>query len=113
MNPDPRHDLLQLLSNSTVQLIVSGHLHQYRDRLIDGIRHVWAPAVAFGAPHDLGGDPRCGLLSLDFHESSVRVTVEYPAGLVNHDLASIKGHGGYRFLRNMPNAPPPVGQWRS
>jgi 3',5'-cyclic AMP phosphodiesterase CpdA len=112
MNPGPRHDLLQLLNGSPVRLIVSGHLHQSRDRLIDGIRHVWAPAVAFGAPHDVGGDPRCGLLSLDFDEGSVGVTVEYPDGLVTHDLAAIKGHGRYRFLRDMPDAPPPVGQWR-
>jgi 3',5'-cyclic AMP phosphodiesterase CpdA len=112
MNPGPRHDLLQLLSNSTVRLIVSGHLHQYRDRLVDGIRHVWAPSAAFGPPHDLGGDPRCGLLSLDFDECSVRVTAEYPNGLVNHDLGAIKGEGRYKFLRDMPDRPPPVGQWR-
>jgi 3',5'-cyclic AMP phosphodiesterase CpdA len=112
MNPGPRHGLLQLLKNSTVRLIVSGHLHQYRDRLIDGIRHLWAPSVAFGPPHDLGGDPRCGLLSLDFDESSVRVTAEYPNGLATYDLGAIKGHGRYRFLRDMPDAPPPVGRWR-
>jgi 3',5'-cyclic AMP phosphodiesterase CpdA len=112
MNPGPRHDLLELLKNSTVRLIVSGHLHQYRDRLIDGIRHVWAPSVAFGPPHGLGGDPRCGLLSLDFDEDSVSVTVQYPNGLVTHDLGAIKGHGRYNFLRDMPDHPPPVGQWR-
>jgi 3',5'-cyclic AMP phosphodiesterase CpdA len=113
MNPGPRRDLLQLLNGSTVRLIVSGHLHQYRDRLIDGIRHVWAPSVAFGPPHDLGGNPRCGLMSLDFDRDSVNVTVQYPDGLVTHDLGAIKGGGRYKFLRDMPDYPPPVGRWRS
>jgi hypothetical protein len=68
--------------------------------------------VAFGPPHDLGGDPRCGLLSLDFDESTVRVAVEYPDGIVTHDLSAIKGHGQHKFLRDMPDAPPAAGHWR-
>jgi hypothetical protein len=111
MNPSPRHDLLQLLSDSPVRLVVSGHLHQYRDRLIADIRHVWAPSTAFGPPHDLGGEPRCGLLSLDFEEGSVRATAEYPSGLISHDLGAVKGHGRYKFLRDMPHAPPAAGRW--
>jgi 3',5'-cyclic AMP phosphodiesterase CpdA len=109
MNPGPRRELLQLISGSTVRLIVSGHLHQYRDRIVDGIRHVWAPSTAFAAPHDLGGDPRCGLLSIDFDEASVTLNVEYPNGLITHDLGAIKGHGRHKFLRDMPDAPPAAG----
>jgi hypothetical protein len=29
------------------------------------------------------------------------------SGLVSHDLAVIKGHGRYQFLRDMPPSPPP------
>jgi hypothetical protein len=41
----------------------------------------------------------------------VEVKVHYPEGLVTHDLAAIKGHGQYAFLRDMPPAPPEVGDW--
>jgi predicted phosphodiesterase len=106
--PAPRAALLRLLTASSVRLVVSGHLHQHRDRLSHGLRHLWLPATAFGAPRDLGGDPRCGVTLFDFGEGGVEVKVHYPEGLVTHDLAAIKGHGQYAFLRDMPPAPPEV-----
>jgi 3',5'-cyclic AMP phosphodiesterase CpdA len=108
MVPSARARLLDRLDRSDVRLIVSGHLHQHRDRIIGGRRHLWVPAVAFaGAPH-YGGDGRCGLTVLDFSEDSVEVTIERPHGLVSHDLDAIKGHGRYQFLREMPPSPPPA-----
>ncbi|MBV8488770.1 MAG: hypothetical protein JO161_10870 [Planctomycetaceae bacterium] len=89
-----------------MRLIVSGHLHQHRDRSFGNQRHLWVPAVAFSAPQDCGGDGRCGLTVLDFSSNGVEVTIEYPRGLVSHDLAAIKGHGRYQFLRDMPPCPP-------
>jgi len=44
---------------------------------------------------------------LDFSQGNVEVTIERPRGLVSHDLAAIKGHGRYQFLRDMPPSPPP------
>jgi 3',5'-cyclic AMP phosphodiesterase CpdA len=110
--PGPRAALLQALHGSSARLVVSGHLHQYRDRLIHGLRHIWLPATSFGAPHDFGGDPRCGVTLFEFGEGGADAAVHYPDGLVTHDLAAIKGHGRYAFLRDMPPAPPPVGDWR-
>ena len=95
---------LSLLSN--VCLVVSGHLHQHRDRTCDGVRHLWVPAVAFAAPQPLGGDARCGLTILDFSGDAVQITIARPKGLVSHDLAALKGHGRYQFLRDMPPCPP-------
>jgi hypothetical protein len=46
---------------------------------------------------------------LDFSHNNVEVTIERPRGLVSHDLAAIKGHGRYQFLRDMPPSPPPPG----
>jgi 3',5'-cyclic AMP phosphodiesterase CpdA len=106
--PSARADLLPRLRRADVRLVVSGHLHQHRDRTVDGLRHVWAPAVAFAGDRTLGGDPRCGVLVLDFSADDVDIAVERPSGLVSHDLAAIKGHGRYRFLRDMPPAPPRV-----
>lgn len=104
--PSVRTQLLAKLNRSDVRLIVSGHLHQHRDRDVGDHRHLWTPAVAFGAPQALGGDGRCGLAVLDFSQNSVEVTIERPHGLISHDLAAIKGHGRYQFLRDMPPSPP-------
>ena len=88
--------MLDRLDRSDVRLIVSGHLHQHRDRSFGNQRHLWVPAVAFSAPQDCGGDGRCGLTVLDFSSDGVEVTIEYPRGLVSHDLAAIKEHGRKR-----------------
>jgi 3',5'-cyclic AMP phosphodiesterase CpdA len=107
MVPSARAPLLDKLNRSDVRLIVSGHLHEHHDRTFGNQRHLWVPATAFAAPGDHGGDHRCGLTVLDFSLDSVKVTVEYPPGLISHDLAAIKGHGRYPFLRDMPPSPPP------
>ena len=107
MVPSARAPLLDKLHRSEVRLIVSGHLHQYRDRMVGDRRHLWVPATAFAGARAHGGDARCGLAVLDFSQDGVEVTIERPAGLVSHDLAAIKGHGRYPFLRDMPPSPPP------
>ncbi len=107
MVPSARIRLLDRLSQSDVRLIVTGHLHQHRDRMIGDLRHLWVPAVAFAAPQALGGDARCGVMVLDFAQDNMEATVERPHGLISHDLAALKGHGRYQFLRDMPPCPPP------
>jgi hypothetical protein len=107
MVPSARARLLDRLDRSDVGLIVSGHLHQHRDRIVGGQRHLWVPAVAFAAAQAHGGDGRCGVAVLDFSQDGVEVTIERPRGMVSHDLAAIKGHGRYQFLRDMPPCPPP------
>ena len=107
MVPSARARLLQRLDRSDVRLIVSGHLHQHRNRMVGRRRHLWVPAVAFASARLLGGDGRCGVTTLDFLSDGVEVTVEHLRGLVSHDLDTIKEHGRYRFLRDMPPSPPP------
>ena len=106
MVPSARARLLDKLNRSDVRLIVSGHLHQHRDRTFADQRHLWVSAVAFAAPQAHGGDGRCGVTVLDFSQGNVEVTIERPHGLISHDLAAIKGHGRYQFLRDMPPFPP-------
>lgn len=108
MVPSARARLLDRLDRSDVRLIVSGHLHQYRDRIIGGRRYLWVPAVAFAGAQQHGGDIRCGLTVLDFSADSVEVTIERPDGLVSHHLDAIKGYGRHQFLRDMPPSPPPA-----
>jgi len=108
MGPAARAALLTRLAHANVQLVVSGHLHEHRERTLGRTRHVWAPAVGFAAPGLHGGDGTCGLLTIAFSGDAFEIAVEKPAGLVSHDLAGIKGHGRYKFLRDMPASPPPV-----
>ncbi|WP_342362672.1 metallophosphoesterase family protein [Terrarubrum flagellatum] len=107
LTPAARAQLMSRIKDANIRLVLSGHLHQHRDRMIDGVRYLWAPATAFSAGHELGGDQTCALMTLDFEGDNVDVRVERPAGLVSHDLRAIKGHGRYQFLRDMPASPPP------
>ena len=47
MVPSARARLLDRLDRFDVRLVVSGHLHQHRDRIIGDRRYLWVPAVAF------------------------------------------------------------------
>ena len=105
MVPQARARLIDRLDRADVRLVVSGHLHQHRDRTVGGRRHLWLPAIAFAGDPAAGGDTRCGLVVLDFSDGGVAVTVERPPGLVSHDLRAIRGD--YAFLRDMPSCPPP------
>ena len=105
--PPARGRLIDRLDRGDVRLVVSGHMHEHRDLTIGGRRHLWVPAVAFASSHPLGSDARCGVTVLAFSESGVAVAIERPPGLVSHDLEAVKGHGRWRFLREMPPCPPP------
>jgi 3',5'-cyclic AMP phosphodiesterase CpdA len=109
LTPAARGPLLERLHSAGVRLVVSGHLHQLNDRTIGGIRYVWLPAAAFVTSQlQAGALPGCGLAIFDFEGGEVDIRIERPAGLVDHDIAAIKGHGRYRFLRDMPPCPPPL-----
>lgn len=102
----PRRDLMRRLAGADTRLIVSGHLHTHRDRVVEGIRHLWVPSCAFAGSHGYPDDPACGFLTLDLDGDTVTTAAIRPQGLVSHDLAAIKQHGRYKFLREMPHCPP-------
>ncbi len=105
----PRRDLMRRLAGADTRLIVSGHLHTHRDRVVEGIRHLWVPSCAFAGSHGYPDDPACGFLTLDLDGDTVTTAAIRPQGLVSHDLAAIKQHGRYKFLREMPPCPPELG----
>ena len=47
-----------------------------------------------------------GILSVDLGDEGVRVELVDVPGLVAYDLAELKGHGRYKYLRDMPACPP-------
>lgn len=108
MTPAPRARLLARLKAAGVGMVISGHLHSHRDVEIGGIRYLWVPAMAFlGGGH--GDDvPIVAATMLDFSGETVDVDILHLPGLEQIDLAALKGHGRYAFLRDMPDCPPEV-----
>jgi len=66
---DPgRTRLRELLAGSPVRVVVSGHVHQWRDQAIGGIRFLWAPATWARLPdaaQPVIGTKVVGLVELD------------------------------------------------
>jgi 3',5'-cyclic AMP phosphodiesterase CpdA len=107
MTPEPRRRLLGLLRTAPVRLVISGHLHAWRDVTQDGMRFVWLPATSFvhGAGYN-GATPMLGVVALDLSREEATVTLLRPPALQALDLDAIKQHGRWRFLRDMPPCPP-------
>ncbi len=102
VNPAPRAPLMELLRRGGVRMVISGHLHARRDRVVEGIRHLWLPAVAFLGAGGHGGVPAVGATLVDFAgEEAVASSLDLP-GLTPHELGAIKGHGRWKVLRDMP-----------
>ncbi len=108
MTPAPRARLLDLIARSSVRLVVSGHLHSHRDVTENGVRYIWAPATSFVHGARWGAVPLIAGLGFDFAQPDAKVEVLCFPGLITHDLDALKGHGRYKFLRDMPACPPNV-----
>lgn len=47
LSTQPRRKLIAAFAAGQPALALCGHVHQYRDTQIDGVRHIWAPATSF------------------------------------------------------------------
>jgi 3',5'-cyclic AMP phosphodiesterase CpdA len=86
-----RRRILEALGGMKPELIVCGHLHQYRDMMIGGSRHIWGPAASFviGDPWQpsYGAKP-VGYLEHLFHaDGRHEHRLVAVRDLVHHDLA--------------------------
>ena len=93
-----RDRLLALIARADVRLVLCGHAHQYLDRTIAGVRHVWLPSCAFIIP-----DPHqkrfgekivgVGVLELERDREACRFGLDVVAadGLVAHDITRVRG----------------------
>jgi hypothetical protein len=57
-------------------------------------------------PADAAADNSVGILSVALDDEGISVELIEVPGLVAHDLAELKGHGRYKYLRDMPASPP-------
>lgn len=85
----PRRRLLQTLAPVELALVLSGHTHQYRDRVIDGVRHLWIPSTAFVIPDShqrRAGEKVLGVGMLELVGRDARFDLVVPEGLQRHDV---------------------------
>lgn len=87
-----RQRLLDLFVGRDLRLIVSGHVHQRRRVLIDGIEHVWLPSVAFSIPDQMQeriGEKQVGHGVLELTPDAHSFRFVTAAGVINHSLADV------------------------
>ena len=84
-----RDRLLALFARAHVRLVLCGHAHQYLDRTIAGIRHVWLPSCAFVIPdphQKRFGEKIVGVGVLELDAGSYRLDVVVAEGLIAYDI---------------------------
>jgi hypothetical protein len=84
-----RRRLLDLLSGVALRAVLSGHTHQYRDRTVPAVRHVWLPSTAFYLPDELQerlGEKVTGLGVLDLTPDGLRFHLVCPEGVVRNSV---------------------------
>lgn len=96
--PHARAPLMDMLTNGAVRLVMSGHLHEARDRQIDNVRHLWAPGAAFvinlANEHKstYGGRRRVGFMMLSLG-GDIDVILQEPSRMLNIDIGNWLANG--------------------
>ncbi|MEH2478091.1 3',5'-cyclic AMP phosphodiesterase CpdA [Nitrobacteraceae bacterium AZCC 2146] len=91
--PQSRALLGEHLSEGSLHLLLSGHLHESRDRLIGTARHIWAPGVAFVSDMtcehqaNRGGRRRVGWMEVRLGDEVV-VALHEPLAMMNTDIGN-------------------------
>jgi 3',5'-cyclic AMP phosphodiesterase CpdA len=83
-----RRRLFDLLGSNRLRVVCSGHTHQYRDTVVDGMRHVWLPSTAFYLPdaiQDRVGEKIVGLGLLELTANGYRLDLVCPDGVTRHN----------------------------
>jgi predicted phosphodiesterase len=77
----------------SLRLVVSGHMHQFRDLMIDGVRHLWMPSTAFVMPDEMQlrqGEKVVGVGLLELKDNEVRFDLWCPNGMVRHEVDNLQ-----------------------
>lgn len=89
-----RRRLAALLRGVDCAFIASGHIHQWRDRVADGLRQIWAPPVAFivgEAAQPSFGSKMLGVVEHLLHPDGRFETRLLPLpGMALHDIGQLR-----------------------
>jgi hypothetical protein len=102
----PRRRLFELFASADLQAVISGHTHQYRDRRIGGVRHVWVPSTAYYLPDEIQdriGEKVTGLGVLELEPARLQFHLVCPEGVVRN---SILDHPVYPDVASRPRRRP-------
>lgn len=97
--PEAREMIQRHVRAGRVALIISGHLHEARDRVIAGARHVWLPGLAFVTDMECewqaarGGRRRVGHVTCTLGPEP-RFEWHEPNALLNIDIGNWLRDGG-------------------
>jgi 3',5'-cyclic AMP phosphodiesterase CpdA len=98
--PQPqRRWLMELLAPADLRLVLSGHTHQFLDRTLGGVRHIWVPSAAFFIPdarQERLGEKLTAIGVLDLLPDGHRFELVTPEGMVQHTL----DHPAFDRFRN-------------
>ena len=85
VKPPSRAPLLELVERYDVALIATGHLHKWRNDMIDRCRYVWCASSGFlvgpDNQRDMPGEKRLGAVIYEFSGSDVSITAGDVPGL--------------------------------
>lgn len=102
--PGPREKIIDLLEKYRVDMVATGHVHEYRCRRFGKTRMVWCPSTAFiyegkwWARH--GGIRRVGYLEFQFNGKKVTHKRHEPLELINHDVGNWLKDGLAVYLKH-------------
>jgi 3',5'-cyclic AMP phosphodiesterase CpdA len=104
-----RRRLGESLGAASVQVVASGHLHQFRASVSDNQALVWAPSTCFviraGEPSAYGGIKTVGAVEYRFEGRAVTWRLLRPAAMVDHDVHDLAGDAeSLRFAPPRPAA---------
>ncbi len=88
--PAARDRLLELFAGTDVRLVASGHVHQRRRKPLDGVDHLWTPAVAFVIPDHMQeriGEKQTGYVILSLVGAEHNLRFIRPLGVSDHSLS--------------------------
>lgn len=104
---EARDALLGQFKAAGVRFVASGHMHQYKEFELDGIRMIWAPSTAYlTTKPQPGTDIVLGYLVYRFDGGDVSVKLRRTEGaepLTFYDFFDPAVHGG---LKDVPPSPP-------
>lgn len=92
--PEPaRSRLLELFGTRDFKFVVSGHVHQRRAFMHNGVQHVWVPSTSFVMPEAMQasvGEKVVGATALElFEEGGFRFDAVSVEGLVRHNILDL------------------------
>jgi len=85
----PRDRLLGVVRSRALRFVVSGHTHQSRRHMCEGVEHRWAPSTAFCLPDGMQeriGEKEVGLLMLMLDGMDHRFAISRPEGLRRNNI---------------------------